>query len=123
MNVEPLSPVPLTPIALSLFKMRQALLAIRDETDHDFSLLSVLILLYIASRPGCTAQDILMALDTPKATISRNLMYMLDHRREGQGKGYNFIDMVEDRSDRRRKEIFLTATGQKLVNKLAEIVT
>lgn len=104
-------------------KMRTALGILREATDDEVSVLTTLIILTIADKPGIVGGDLVDLFNAPKATVSRNVMYLLKRRTGAKGgAGYNLVDMAEDEADRRRKPLYLTPEGQRLVGRLKEVL-
>lgn len=85
--------------------------------DEQFPIQCAEIIFYIASNPGCTAQDLAHQTGLSISSISRNLMTLGQMRRD-KTIGHNLIETVGDPLDRRRRIIFLTPRGSRLVAKL-----
>lgn len=77
----------------------------------------------IAQQPGLTMQDIAGRTHLSLASVSRNLMALGEQHRIGQKAGLNFVEVIEDPVERRRKIAFLTPEGRQFMAQRLKILT
>lgn len=75
----------------------------------------------IALSPGALASDIADQNKMSESAISRHIRDLSDVIHKGK-PGYNLIEQRDDPMDRRRKQLHLTAKGQRLVGRLLVIM-
>lgn len=78
----------------------------RIARDHDLTAPEHVVLYALGLREGITADDIVVSSARPKNTLSRAINALLARRLLRRGS---------DRSDRRRKPLYLTAQGRRIV--------
>lgn len=76
-------------------------------------------LLVVANRPGLTMAELEKETGLAQSTISRNVASLSKWHRIGK-EGYDLVEAVDDPRERRRKIVFLTVKGQRLVQKIMQ---
>jgi DNA-binding MarR family transcriptional regulator len=87
------------------------------EVDPYIASQTIECLLAVAMRPGITMQDLSKDTGLAQSSCSRNIALLSKYHRLGK-EGFDLVEAVDDPRERRRKIVYLTAKGQKLVNKL-----
>lgn len=87
--------------------------------DPHMAIQHVLALLVIARKPGCSPGDLMTELETSSASAAR-IVARLSTWETPTIKGYGLIEVEMDMADRRRRLLWLTPAGQKLVCKMEE---
>ena len=77
------------------------------------------VLLLIAVEPGISIVDLQSKANPPlsQSTAQGCVTVLLDWQKAGQ-RGYGFVRTARDPMDRRRVQCFLTAEGDRLIQKL-----
>lgn len=86
--------------------------------DAEFPLQWALVFMEIAQNEGASLKDIAEATGISMSVMSRTIGALSNYRR--MGKPYGIILVKSAKDDRRRKELFLSAKGKKLVEKLVK---
>lgn len=76
-------------------------------------------LLTVYLKPGITLTDLQDEVGLSQAAISR-LAYRLSHEERPGEPGLNLFQIEVDGVDRRRRQVFLSPKGQKVVQAMAE---
>jgi DNA-binding MarR family transcriptional regulator len=72
-------------------------------------------LLVVAQHPGITMQKLSDETGLAQSSCSRNVAMLSKFHRLGK-PGYDLVEAVDDPRERRRKIVYLTPHGRKLVN-------
>ncbi|HPF79061.1 MAG TPA: MarR family transcriptional regulator [Alphaproteobacteria bacterium] len=86
--------------------------------DPEFPLQWALVFLEIAQNEGAALKDIAEETGISMSVMSRTIGALSNYRR--MGKPYGIITVKAAKDDRRRKELFLSAKGKKLIERLAK---
>lgn len=78
-------------------------------------------LLVVAARPGITMGDLSEATGLAQSSCSRNIAALSKWHRLGK-EGYDLVEAVDDPRERRRKIIYLTQKGHKVVNRIMQTI-
>lgn len=78
-------------------------------------------LLVVAMRPGITMQALSEATGLAQSSCSRNVAMLSKYHRLGK-PGYDLVEAVDDPRERRRKVVYLTTNGRKLVNSVMKSI-
>lgn len=84
--------------------------------DPEFPLSWASVFIDIAMNEGCALKDIAERTDISMSVMSRTVGALSNYRRMGKPYGLVVVKMAKD--DRRRKELFLSAKGKKLIDAL-----
>jgi DNA-binding MarR family transcriptional regulator len=84
--------------------------------DAEFPLQWAMVFLEIANDEGCALKDVSERTGISMSVMSRTIGALSNYRRMGKPYGVIVVKMAKD--DRRRKELFLSAKGKRLVEKL-----
>lgn len=107
---------------LSKYTQRLSLvLRAARKADPDVPVTTIAALVYISDHQGCSVQDLETALDVQSSTSSRIVARLSDVGRNGpSGKvpGLGLISIEQDHTDRRRRNLFLTAKGTRMVQEM-----
>ncbi|PZQ46467.1 MAG: MarR family transcriptional regulator [Micavibrio aeruginosavorus] len=88
--------------------------------DPEFPIQWVTVFCEIASEEGISLKDISDRTGISMSVMSRTIGALSNARR--MGKPYGLVVVKHARDDRRRKELFLSAKGKKLVEKLDKAI-
>lgn len=88
--------------------------------DAEFPLSWAMVFTDIAMNEGCALKDIADRTGISMSVMSRTIGALSTYRRMGKPYGLVVVRMAKD--DRRRKELFLSPKGKKLVDSLKKIV-
>jgi DNA-binding MarR family transcriptional regulator len=88
--------------------------------DAEFPLQWALVFLEIAQNEGASLKDIAEETGISMSVMSRTIGALSNYRR--MGKPYGVILVKSAKDDRRRKELFLSAKGKKLLEKLKKAI-
>ncbi len=102
-----------------LIKLQNALNELA-EIDAEFPLQWALVFLEIAQNEGASLKDIAEETGISMSVMSRTIGALSNYRR--MGKPYGIILVKSAKDDRRRKELFLSAKGKKLLEKLKKAI-
>ncbi len=86
------------------------------EIDSEFPIQWVMVFSAIACEEGISLKDISDKTGISMSVMSRTIGALSNARR--MGKPYGLIAVKGAKDDRRRKELFLSARGKKLVERL-----
>jgi len=84
--------------------------------DSEFPLQWAMVFLDIANDEGCALKDVSERTGISMSVMSRTVGALSNYRRMGKPYGVVVVKMAKD--DRRRKELFLSAKGKRLLDKL-----
>lgn len=88
--------------------------------DPEFPIQWVTVFAEIASEEGISLKDISDRTGISMSVMSRTIGALSNARR--MGKPYGLVTVKHARDDRRRKELFLSAKGKKLVERLEKAI-
>lgn len=86
------------------------------EIDSEFPIQWVMVFAEIAAEEGISLKDISDRTGISMSVMSRTIGALSNTRR--MGKPYGLVTVKAAKDDRRRKELFLSARGKKLVERL-----
>lgn len=86
--------------------------------DPEFPLQWAVVFLEIAQNEGASLKDIAEETGISMSVMSRTIGALSNYRRMGKPYGIVLVKMAKD--DRRRKELFLSAKGKRLLDKLSK---
>lgn len=103
---------------MSMKKMAklQNVLEVFGEIDPEFPLQWAIVFLEIAQNEGASLKDVAEETGISMSVMSRTIGALSNYRR--MGKPYGIVLVKSAKDDRRRKELFLSAKGRKLLDKL-----
>lgn len=84
--------------------------------DADFPISWALVFIDIAQNEGCALKDVAERTGISMSVMSRTIGALSNARRMGKPYGLVLVKLAKD--DKRRKELFLSAKGKKLVEAL-----
>ena len=84
--------------------------------DPEFPLQWATVFLEIAQNEGSSLKDISEETGISMSVMSRTIGALSNYRR--MGKPYGIVNVKMAKDDRRRKELFLSAKGKKLVERI-----
>ena len=84
--------------------------------DSEFPLQWAIVFLEIAKNEGAALKDIAEQTGISMSVMSRTIGALSNYRR--MGKPYGIVVVKQAKDDRRRKELFLSAKGKRLAEKL-----
>lgn len=84
--------------------------------DSEFPLQWAISFLEIAQNEGASLKDISEETGISMSVMSRTIGALSNYRR--MGKPYGIVVVKQAKDDRRRKELFLSAKGKRLIEKL-----
>lgn len=96
----------------------QAVLTDFTTVDPEFPLQWGIVFLEIAQNEGASLKDIAEATGISMSVMSRTIGALSNYRR--MGKPYGIVTVKSAKDDRRRKELFLSAKGKRLAEKLSK---
>lgn len=88
--------------------------------DSEFPLQWALVFIQIAQNEGAALKDIAEQTGISMSVMSRTIGALSNYRR--MGKPYGIVTVKSAKDDRRRKELFLSAKGKKLIEKLEKLM-
>ena len=94
----------------------QAVLNELTSIDNEFPLQWAVVFLQIAQNEGAALKDIAEETGISMSVMSRTIGALSNYRR--MGKPYGIVVVKQAKDDRRRKELFLSAKGKRLIEKL-----
>ena len=94
----------------------QAVLTEFTGVDPEFPLQWALVFLEIAQNEGSSLKDIAEETGISMSVMSRTIGALSNYRR--MGKPYGIVVVKPAKDDRRRKELYLSAKGKRLKEKL-----
>ena len=86
--------------------------------DSEFPLEWALVFLEIAQNEGASLKDIAEVTGISMSVMSRTIGALSNYRRMGKPYGIVLVKLAKD--DRRRKELYLSAKGKRLLEKLGK---
>ena len=98
-------------------KLQNVLNAFTD-VDAEFPLQWAVVFLEIAQNEGASLKDIAEETGISMSVMSRTIGALSNYRR--MGKPYGIVIVKSAKDDRRRKELFLSAKGKRLMEKLSK---
>jgi DNA-binding MarR family transcriptional regulator len=99
----------------------KAIDAIRTESD-DMPAQQIQVLLAVVLRPGVIHEGLIKDVGITQASVSRNVAALSKWHRLGK-PGADYVEQIEDPRERRRKIVYLTPKGRKVVSKALEAIT
>lgn len=96
----------------------QNVLAEFTEIDPEFPLQWAQVFLQIAHNEGASLKDIAEVTGISMSVMSRTIGALSNYRRMGKPYGVVIVKLAKD--DRRRKELYLSAKGKRLKEKLIQ---
>ena len=102
-----------------IIKLQNALLEL-TEIDSEFPIQWAITFLEIAQNEGAALKDIAEETGISMSVMSRTVGALANYRR--MGKPYGIVTVKAAKDDKRRKELFLSAKGKKLLDKLVKSV-
>ena len=103
---------------MSMKKLNQLQKVLNELTtiDAEFPLQWAIVFLCIAQDEGASLKDVSDHTGISMSVMSRTVGALSNYRRMGKPYGIVTVKMAKD--DRRRKELFLSAKGKRLIGKL-----
>ena len=98
--------------------LMKAIDVIRTSSD-DMPAQQIQTFLCVALRPGITMEDLGQDVGISQASVSRNIASLGKWHRLGK-PGADYVEAIEDPRERRRKIIYLTHKGRKVMEKALE---
>ena len=98
-----------------IIQLQNALVEL-TEIDAEFPIQWAITFLEIAQNEGASLKDIAEETGISMSVMSRTIGALSNYRR--MGKPYGIITVKAAKDDGRRKELFLSAKGKKLMAKL-----
>ncbi len=96
----------------------QNILGTLTDIDPEFPLQWGIVFLEIAQNEGASLKDIAEETGISMSVMSRTIGALSNYRRMGKPYGIILVKMAKD--DRRRKELYLSAKGKRLIEKLSK---
>lgn len=94
----------------------QSVLGEFTNIDSEFPLQWANVFLTIAENEGAALKDIAEETGISMSVMSRTIGALSNYRR--MGKPYGIVTVKSAKDDKRRKELFLSAKGKKLLEKI-----
>ena len=88
--------------------------------DTEFPIQWASVFAHIALDEGCSLKDVSERTDISMSVMSRTIGALSNYRR--MGKPYGLVLVKSAKDDKRRKELYLSAKGKKLVGKLMDVL-
>lgn len=101
-----------------LNKLRLAVATLADERDNHMNAAEMRVFLWCAIQPGITMKELSERVDIAQSETSRIVTKFSAY----DGHGYGLLRAEEDPHERRRKIVRLTPKGERLAEKMIEIV-
>jgi len=98
-----------------LTKLQKVLLELTN-IDPEFPMQWAIVFIEIAQDEGASLKDISERTDISMSVMSRTIGALSNYRR--MGKPYGLVLVRHAKDDRRRKELFLSAKGKRLIESL-----
>lgn len=98
-----------------IVKLENALIEF-TEVDPEFPLQWAIVFLEIAQNEGSSLKDIAEETGISMSVMSRTIGALSNYRR--MGKPYGIVTVKMARDDRRRKELFLSKKGKRLLDNI-----
>lgn len=96
----------------------QGVLSELTSIDSEFPLQWAIVFLEIAQNEGAALKDIAEETGISMSVMSRTIGALSNYRR--MGKPYGIVVVKQAKDDKRRKELFLSAKGKRLLEKLVK---
>jgi DNA-binding MarR family transcriptional regulator len=103
-------------MAITKMDKLQKVLAELTNVDPEFPIAWALVFLTIAQNEGAALKDIAEETGISMSVMSRTIGALSNARRMGKPYGIVIVKMAKD--DKRRKELYLSAKGKRLIEKL-----
>lgn len=103
-----------------IMKLDRAINALREH-DAEMQAQTISILLQVAVNPGIAMRALEERTGLRSSSVSRNVTALSDLHRSGK-PGLGMVVAKEDPDDRRSKQVFLTTKGNRVVERLLEIL-
>ena len=87
-----------------------------QKIDGEFPIQYAICLVEIARNEGCSVTALAEKTNLALSTVSRIVGALSDYRQ--MGPAYGFIEVKISATERRRKEIFLTANGRQVLKEM-----
>lgn len=97
-----------------------ALLRTFQNIAPDFPMQYAVCLLHISRDEGLSLTDLAKTTGIPLSTASRIIGALSNHRQRGQA--YGLVNVKVSTTERRRKMLYLTPHGKKIIHEIAEIL-
>ncbi len=104
-----------------IHRLMKAIDAIRDD-EADMPTQQVQVFLAVALRPGITAADLGRSVGMSQSSVSRNTSALGKWHRLGV-PGMDYVEAIEDPTERRRKIHYLTTKGCQRMKAALEAMT
>jgi DNA-binding MarR family transcriptional regulator len=101
-------------------KKLQSILQELTAIDPEFPIQWAIVLIEIAFEEGISLKDVAERTGISMSVMSRTIGALSNSRR--MGKPYGLVNVRASKEDLRRKELFLTAKGKKLAEKLDKML-
>lgn len=102
-----------------LTKLKNALVEL-SAVDTEFPLQWALVFIEIAQNEGSSLKDIAETTGISMSVMSRTVGALSNYRRMGKPYGVVLVKLAKD--DRRRKELYLSAKGKRLAEKVLKVL-
>lgn len=76
--------------------------------------MQAMVLIHVAAHPGVSQNELFEALDSNDSTVSRTLALLSDIG-DRKSPGLDLVRMQVDTVDRRRRLVYLTPKGKRLI--------
>ncbi len=106
----------MTPSQVKKLKKFDNLLDALGSIDPEFPIQWASVFSYIAQNEGCALKDISDDTGISMSVMSRTIGALSNYRR--MGKPYGLVLVKTAKDDKRRKELFLSTKGKKLLTKI-----
>lgn len=91
------------------------------QTIHpEFPIQYAVCLLKISQNEGQSLTDLAQQVKIPLSTLSRIIGALSDNRKSG--KAYDLVSVKVSKTERRRKELYLTTRGSQIIHDLENIM-
>lgn len=88
--------------------------------DAEFPIQWASVFAHIAMEEGCSLKDVSERTGISMSVMSRTIGALSNYRR--MGKPYGLVLVKSAKDDKRRKELFLSTKGKKLLSTLADVL-
>lgn len=107
-------------MTIKKLKKLQAILQELTNIDPEFPIQWAVVFAEIAMEEGASLKDVSERTGVSMSVMSRTIGALSNARR--MGKPYGLVAVRHAKDDRRRKELYLSAKGKKLIEKLDQVV-
>jgi DNA-binding MarR family transcriptional regulator len=99
---------------------RRLILIIEEfrKLDPEMQAQTMMTLLLVAAKPGIQMKEMQERLGIARSTMSRNVAILSSHGYRAGYPGYALIEAREDPTDRKSKQVFLTAKGKRFLESI-----